>query len=781
MNQLLYALRRKRSKNHLDKPTRYMAGFDKYRKFVLRSLCKNMLVGVMYQFDYKLTRKQLFGCFSISQTHSTKRLNHLFQHWKQYTEMQRVREIHYKLFSKSMMVCNKKYGQRMLKKYFRKWRNQIYNSRLALLRLKLSEPLKEVIIERTVEVIKEIPVERTVEVTNKKSAIRSAVNHSEKLQRVFFMRRYLMLWRDLAHRTDIRVLELELHSKTKTVLIKEEVVTEIYRKDTQIKSACAQIERLQRTYFLGKCCRRWRGNAYRININLLTIEINKPPVEVKVEKEIVNQVYVEKVNVVANKKSALKHATIHADNLQKMFFLAKYCRVWRDLVYRLNILKLEEELKTPAKEIYVEKIVEIPVEEISKKDFIKLALMNSQKSQRGFFTGYYFRKWRNIAHNIQISELKGELKKKPKVIHYEEEVVKEIVNKKSVMKTAVVHCSRLQDHFFLAKWCRRWRDLCRAIEIDYLKTELAQPINEVTVEVPVHKQEIVEIVREVTQKKSIMRNTCCHVDKLQTFFYLSKYCRRWRELVYRLNTAALADEISKKPNEIITEVEVVKEVINKKSIIQQACKKSTRLQDSYHLTKYCRKWRNLVSLINIHTLAEEVDNKPKEIITEIIKEIPIITVETKQVEIIANKFAIFKNTADHCDKTQRAYFLNKYMNKWRTYTQTILLSILRERYEKKEKTVVKEIVHEFEVIKSVPQIKEVIIEVPVVTTVEVTTEIINKKSTMKKAYVHIDRNQNYFFLAKYCRRWRGLVYTMKCHQQTEELRRNLNPFLEDIK
>jgi hypothetical protein len=782
MKKLLKGLHSLRRKDYIDPKTRSIAGFELYRRFCLRYLCDNFGGRLSCQMNSKMTNRQLFSCFKVSQKVAVRNMKACFLKWKKTLELSRLNGLKYQLFSKSMTSCESRKNMRLMKKCFNLWRRQMVEYRIAVLRLKINDPPKEVIVEKIHEIIKEVPVERSVEVVNKKSAIKSAVAHSDKLQKAHFLRKYLMLWMELVNQKNLLALNIKLNGKSKEVITKVEVVTEIHVKDKPLQSAYLHAERLQRNFYIAKYCRRWRNTVHYITLNHLKTELSRPPVEVMVEKTIIKQVSVETVKVAPNKKSALKKSLDHTDVLQKMYFIAKYCRRWRGLTQRLNILTLRLELETPVKEVQIEKIVEIPVENINKTEIIRRALLNATKSQMGFFNGYYFRKWRNIVHRLELQELREVLGKTPMEIHHHREVIIEVMNKKLLMKNAIQHTQQLQGLYVLTKFCRKWRDLARAIDITYYNQQLSIPPHEVIVDVPIIKQEIVEVVREVTNKKSIMKNTCRQVEQVQHSHFLLKYCRRWRALIYSQQLQALKDELALKPKELVTEVEVVKQVVNKKSVLQTTCRRTFRLQDNFWLARYCRKWRNLVSVDSIHKLAEEVDSKPKEIVTEITKEIPIIHHEF--IEIIntgANKIAIFKNTAEHANKSQRFYFLGKYMNRWRRHIQSLHLELLKFKLENKQKTVIKEVIHEIEVIKSVADVKEVLIEVPVVTTVEVVKEVINKKSTMRKAYVHVDRNQNYHFLAKYCRRWRGLVYTIKCHQQTELLRRNLNPYLADIK
>jgi hypothetical protein len=784
MARLLKGLHRRKVKLVLDSNVRYAAGFEFYRKFTLRQVYNYYIRDFTHCYDLKNCYESLYHCFGISSNLTRKRLYYLFQKWRSLSKVSVVRIAAHGLFYKCLQNFDNRYYIRKLARGFNLWRKNLEERQFYLLSLELQKKPKEIHKEIIREVVKEVEVEQVIQVKNKKSVLKSVTNHTEKLQNLFFLSRYFRRWKAYLHHLRIYNLNLELSKPPKEIIERVEITKIIENKEQSMKSACHHIEYLQRNYFLTKFCSRWRDYTYKIQLNLLRIQMDNKEKEVIVEVPILKEEIIEVVKEVTNKKSGLKKACNHSDQVQKIFFLARYCRRWRSLVNQFKMKLLRVELESQPREVTVEVVKEIikPIEVVCKKSVFRSTLVNCEKTQREHILGKCFRKWREYSYQDQLLSLQEALQRPPREVFHTVEILKEVTDKKTIIRNTVSHVHVLQNNFFLARACRKWRELTHFINVDHMRGQIKLKPKEIIKEVEVVYNEVVEVVKEVVNKKSTIKNAVGHIDRSQNVYFLAKFCRRWRDLIRKQNLNALYEELEKKPVEIIKETEVIKTVTNKKSVMQRTVKHTDLLVNNFFLSRYCRRWRNQARTQIISELNEELKCRPRQIVNEIVKEVPITKCETIEImKDVYSKIIMLMRTSKHSSKIQKLFFLGKFMRRWRTALYQMRVNELMVEINKKPREILVEVIKEIEVIEPVQVVKEIFVEVSVTETIEVVKEVVNKKSVVKSVVHQTDRAQNNYFLAKYCRRWRGLVYTMRCNQIAQSLRISLNPYLENIK
>jgi hypothetical protein len=369
------------------------------------------------------------------------------------------------------------------------------------------------------------------------------------------------------------------------------------------------------------------------------------------------------------------------------------------------------------------------------------------KTQKNFFLGKYMRRWRRLIHYLQMVYLSAELQKKPKEIVHEVEVIREvpvvqtveivrevpviqtveivkeveITNKRTIMKNAFMHSEKLQFQYFLAKYCRRWRNLFQRLSIIELSIQLnAKPreiIHEVEVPVTVERRVEVEVVKEVTNKKSITKSVITHIDRLKRWYLIGKFIRKWRKAVNYMIINQLSLELSNRPNEIVKEVEIIKEIpvvrtevketivevpIIKETIIEVPVVKEIfrevfnrsfsmkhtishidRSKRWYVLSTFFKKWRSVVYHLTIHMLILQLEEKPREIvrevIKEVIKEVPVVQKERQIIRDGTQSSNVLRGFFSHTDKLWRWFWIGRAFRKWRRISYLTAVELRNSR------------------------------------------------------------------------------------------------------
>jgi hypothetical protein len=750
-----------------------------------------------------------------------------------------VKEVPKKLgnFIKNVATGIDKYQKyHVIGKWFKRWRQYTINLKVNQLKNDLSKKPREVIKEVfhdvpvikkeivEVEVIKEIPVvqKEFIEIVkqekaaHKKSVCKSILNHINKIQKWYILGKYFRRWKRIQINQQIDDYKFELQKKPKETIkelrveipiikteireVVKEIIKEVPNNKAHLKSLLKNIfshsEKLRRFYFLSRYFRRWTRYIRIMKLDNLDRELQKKPKEILKEVEVIKEVPVVKkefievikevpvfkkeiVEVVKEDRKSIqrnmtKALTAHLDKIKRWYLIGKFFRKWKRFEYLSMLNYYSNELSKKQKEAVIKEIEnKIP----HQKAMIKAASNHTDKLQRYYIIGRWFKKWRMVANLDKLATLKTELNKKPK------EVIKEIIK-----------------------------------EVPTIKTE----IKEIMVEVPVIQKQIVEVIKEVPDKKahqkSIIKSVSFHVDKIQKYNIIGKYFKRWINYCHLSKVESLNNELKKKPKEIIKEiqvpvykteikeiivevpkkeiVEVVKEVPDKlaakKSTLKGLCQHLDKLKRWYILGKYFRRWKKFIYSLQLNFFNHELNKRPKEVIKEIIVEVPKVVTEIREikveipvikkeiVEVVkeipdkkAHQKSIIKSMSFHVYKMQRWNIIGKYFKRWKNATVRSKISQYEVELKKKPKEIVREVV------------KEVIREVPITKTIEICREIEDpkKKEAFKKAMVksvtnHVEKLTRWILLGKAFRRWKKYIH--KIHI-TELEKREIIKHIEVIK
>jgi hypothetical protein len=691
----------------------------------------------------------------------------------------------------------------LLGKYFRRWKKTCMLLQFQWYEIEMLRKPKEIIkeVERIVEVpviqkefvevevikteIKEVPVVQIEikEVPVIKEVIKEVEKIVEKLVEVEVVR------------TEIKEVRVEV-PVIKTEV--KEVIKEVGKKSTLVKSTLNHIDNIRRWYLLGKYFRRWKRTCMLLQFQWYEIEMLRKPKEIIKEVERIVEVPIIKTEYIEVPivKTEIKEVPLVQIEIKEVPVIQEVIKEVEKIVERIVEVPVVEyrEVRIEVPVIKTE-VKEIIKEVGNKKSQLKGTLNHIDNIRRWYLLGKYFRRWKRTCMLLQLQWYEIEMLRKPKEIVKEIERIVEVpVIKTEYIEVPVVK-TEIKEVPIIKEVIKEVEKIVeRIVEVPVYRVEE----KEVIVEKAIIKTEVQEIVKEVTNKKSLVKNVLSHIERIRRWYMLGKYFRRWKQTVYVLILQSLEIEILRKPKEVIKEIErfievpVVKTEIKEVSVIKEVIKEVPVIKEVIKEVE-----KIVEKIIEVQVTNTEIK--------EVIVEVPVIKTEIKEViKEVGNKKSQLKGTLNHIDNIRRWYLLGKYFRRWKRtcillqfqwyeiemlrkpkeiikeverivevpviQKEVVEVEVIKIEYvevpvvktEIKEVPVIKEIIKEVEVVRDriveVPvyktEIKEVTIEVPVIKTEvkEIIKEIGNKNAYFKAICSHVDRIKRWYLVNKYFRR-----------------------------